>query len=436
MNLELENDINRFIERQKEDYKTALKEIKKGKKQSCWMWFIFPQVRGLGSSTISSFYGIKDLDEGIQYLRNKKLRNNLIEITKALLDLGEVDIRDVMGFFDDIKLKSSMTFFNIVEKESGINCGGIFSKVLTQFFKGEEDENTYKILKKQKLKKENKNEINEEEKEKGKNEFKVDTIESEKTKIFIGKKTKESNVILENEENDNKDKGKEVKEKEEKEKEDKEKEYKVKEEIKEMENTKEEDKVKENKEEKEKVKKREKENVEKEDKEKENKEKEKENKEKEKEKKEDKTNEKKVEKENKNKEDKDKENKGKSLKNSENEKINVKIEDKGEGDNIEDQYETISYNEIKLPLKSPDKNYSLKNEKNGKDILSLHKNKNNINEQNKNEIKKDEEEIIMKNYDENKINGKNDINKNEDINKPTNVEKKNSKCCDINCNII
>ena len=203
MNLELENDINRFIERQKEDYKTALKEIKKGKKQSCWMWFIFPQVRGLGSSTISSFYGIKDLDEGIQYLRNKKLRNNLIEITKALLDLGEVDIRDVMGFIDDIKLKSSMTFFNIVEKESGINCGGIFSKVLTQFFKGEEDENTYKILKKQKLKKENKNEINEEEKEKGKNEFKVDTIESEKTKIFIGKKTKESNVILENEENDN-----------------------------------------------------------------------------------------------------------------------------------------------------------------------------------------------------------------------------------------
>ena len=313
MNLELENDINRFIERQKEDYKTALKEIKNGKKQSCWMWFIFPQVRGLGSSTISSFYGIKDLDEGIQYLRNKKLRNNLIEITKALLDLGEVDIRDVMGFIDDIKLKSSMTFFNIVEKESGINCGGIFNKVLTQFFKGEEDENTYKILKKQKLKKENKNEINEEEKEKGKDEFKVDTIESEKTKIFIGKKTKESNVILENEEKENnkKDKGKEVKEKEEKEKEDKEKEYKVKEEIKEMEKTKKEEKVKENKEEKEKVEKGEKENLEKEDKDKE-----KENKEKEKEKKEDKINEKKVEKENKNKEDKDKENKGKSLKNS------------------------------------------------------------------------------------------------------------------------
>ena len=87
-------------------------------------------------------------------------------------------------------------------------------------------------------------------------------------------------------------------------------------------------------------------------------------------------------------------------------------------------------------MKSPDKNNSLKNEKNGKDILSLHKNKNNINEQNKNEIKKDEEEIIMKNYDENKINGKNDINKNEDINKPSNVEKKNSKCCDFNCNVI
>ena len=93
MNLELENDINIFIERQKEGYNTALKEIKNGKKKSCWMWFIFPQVRRFRSSTISSFYGIKDLEERIQYLSNKKLRKNLIEIKKALLDLGEVDIR-------------------------------------------------------------------------------------------------------------------------------------------------------------------------------------------------------------------------------------------------------------------------------------------------------------------------------------------------------
>ena len=73
MNLELENDINRYIERQKEDYNKALTEIKNGKKQSCWMWFIFPQLRGLGTSTISSYYGIKDLDEGIQYLNNEFL---------------------------------------------------------------------------------------------------------------------------------------------------------------------------------------------------------------------------------------------------------------------------------------------------------------------------------------------------------------------------
>ena len=435
MNLELENDINIFIERQKEGYNTALKEIKNGKKKSCWMWFIFPQVRGLGSSTISSFYGIKDLEEGIQYLSNKKLRKNLIEITKALLDLGEVDIREVMGFIDDIKLKSSMTFFNIVEKESGINCGGIFNKVLTQFFKGEEDENTYKILKKQKLEKDNKNEINEKEKDKNNNkvkdkdEFNADTIESENIKKFIGKKTKESNVKIENEEKENiiKDKGKEVNENVDK---DKEKEEKEKEEIKEMENTKKEEIEKVEKEEKEKVEKEIKEKVEKEVKEKENKEKEKVDKE-------DKEKEEKVRKENKNKEDKDNENKGKSLKNSENENFNIKFENKGEDDNIEDQNEKISYNEIKISLKSYKKNNSLKNEENGKDKLSLYKNKNNINEQNKNEIKKNEDGIIMKNYGEYKINGENDQYNNEAINiKLGKVENKGNKCCDINCNII
>ena len=435
MNLELENDLNRFIERQKEGYNTALKEIKNGKKKSCWMWFIFPQVRGLGSSTISSFYGIKDLEEGIQYLSNKKLRKNLIEITKALLDLGEVDIREVMGFIDDIKLKSSMTFFNIVEKESGINCGGIFNKVLTQFFKGEEDENTYKILKKQKLEKENKNEINEKEKDKNNNkvkdkdEFNADTIESENIKKFIGKKTKESNVKIENEEKENiiKDKGKEVNENGDK---DKEKEDKDKEEIKEMENTKKEEIEKVEKEEKEKVEKEIKEKVEKEVKEKENKEKEKVDKE-------DKEKEEKVGKENKNKEDKDNENKGKSLKNSENENFNIKFENKGEDDNIEDQNEKISYNEIKISLKSYKKNNSLKNEENGKDKLSLYKNKNNINEQNKNEIKKNEDGIIMKNYGEYKINGENDQYNNGAINiKLGKVENKGNKCCDINCNII
>ena len=411
MNLELENDINRYIEKQKEDYDKALKEIKNGKKQSCWMWFIFPQLRGLGTSTISSYYGIKDLDEGIQYLNNEILRNNLIEITKALLDLGEVDIREVMGFIDDIKLKSSMTFFNIVEKESGINCGGIFNKVLIQFFKGEEDENTYNILKKQKLEKEKKNEINEKDKDK------LDTIDTENAQKFIGKKTKENKEIIENEEkeNDNKDKGK-VKEKEEKEKENKEKEQKEKEE-KEKENKEKEQKEKEDKG---------KEEKEKEEKETENKEKEQKEKE---------------EKENKEKEEetiKEKENKGKKLKNSENEYLKEKIENKGDDDSIEDQYEKISYNENKLPLKSPKMNKSLKkvkNENNGTDKLSLHKNEKNINEQNKNKM--NDEEIILKNYGDYKIKRKKETEQNNDISiQLKKVEIRENKCCDINCNII
>jgi len=404
MNLELENDINRFIEKQKEDYNTALEEIKKGKKQSCWMWYIFPQLRGLGTSTISSFYGIKDLEEGIQYLSNEILRNNLIEITNTLLDLGDTDIKEVMGFIDDIKLKSSMTFFNIVEKESGINCGGIFSKVLTQFFKGEEDENTYKILQKQKLEKENenKNEI----KENDKDECKADTIEIEDDKKFIGKKTKESNEKIENEKEE-----KEEKEKEEKEKGDKE------------ENKENEEKEKEEKESNEK-KEKEKEKEEKEKEEKDKIEKEIENKEK--------------------KEKKEKENKGKELKDSENENFKEKTENKGNDNIKEDQYENISYNENKIPLKSIKVNNSLKKEKkekkekNVKEKLSLNENKKCINKQNKNRIKEDEE-IKMKNYDD--YQNSEEYFKEIDKNKGTNiklrkVENKDNKCCEINCNII
>ena len=403
MNLELENDINRFIEKQKEDFNKALEEIKKGKKQSCWMWYIFPQLRGLGTSTISSFYGIKDLEEGILYLSNEILRNNLIEITKTLLDLGDTDIKEVMGFIDDIKLKSSMTFFNIVEKESGINCGGIFSKVLTQFFKGEEDENTYKILQKQKLEKEKENENKNEIKENDKDECKADTIEIEDDKKFIGKKTKESNEKIENEKEE-----KEEKENEEKEKGDKE------------ENKENEEKEKEEKESNEK-KEKEKEKEEKEKEEKDKIEKEIENKEK--------------------KEKKEKENKGKELKDSENENFKEKTENKGNDNIIEDQYENISYNENKIPLKSIKVNNSLKKEKKEKNVkekLSLNENKKCINKQNKNRIKEDEE-IKMKNYDD--YQNSEEYFKEIDKNKGTNinlrkVENKDNKCCEINCNII
>ena len=154
-----DDGLERFIEQQEKEYDLALKEIKNGKKESCWMWYIFPQIKGLGKSSLSKYYGIKDIEEANEYLKNEKLKNNLLEITKSLLNLGNVDIKKVMGFIDDKKLQSSMTLFNEAELNSHINCGKIFQKVLTQFFNNEKDNNTLKILEEQKkIKNEEKNE--------------------------------------------------------------------------------------------------------------------------------------------------------------------------------------------------------------------------------------------------------------------------------------
>ena len=146
------SEIDRFIEAQETHYELALKEVKNGKKISCWMWYIFPQIQGLGFSQINKKYSIKDIEEGKLYLENDILKNRLIEITQALLELNDVDIHEVMGI-DDVKLKSSMTLFKKVEETYNINCGNIFQKVLDKFFNGEEDNRTIIILEKQKLEK-------------------------------------------------------------------------------------------------------------------------------------------------------------------------------------------------------------------------------------------------------------------------------------------
>ena len=143
--------LERFLSQQKKEFDLALYEIKSGKKISCWMWYIFPQIRGLGQSAISNYYGIKDINEGILYLKNEKLKHNLMVISKALLDLGYVDISKVFGYTDALKLRSSMTLFDEIERISGIYCNNIFEKVLKQFFT-QKDINTLKIIKKQQIK--------------------------------------------------------------------------------------------------------------------------------------------------------------------------------------------------------------------------------------------------------------------------------------------
>ena len=120
-----EADLERFLKEQEEDYPKALKEIKSGKKESCWMWYIFPQIQGLGFSEMNKKYSIKDIEEAKAYLENETLKSRLIEITQALLDLENADIHEVMSS-DDCKLKSSMTLFKIVEEQYNIDCGKIY----------------------------------------------------------------------------------------------------------------------------------------------------------------------------------------------------------------------------------------------------------------------------------------------------------------------
>ena len=138
----MKNDLERFLKAQEKDYEHALNEIKNGRKTGHWIWYIFPQIAGLGFSSTSKYYSIKDKNEAIEYLKNKTLKNRLIEICEALLSLESDDATYVMGYPDDLKLKSSMTLFDEV---SDID---VFKEVLDKFDKGEQDAMTISLLNK------------------------------------------------------------------------------------------------------------------------------------------------------------------------------------------------------------------------------------------------------------------------------------------------
>ncbi len=138
----MENNLKRFITAQERDYELALEEIKRGRKQSHWMWYIFPQLKGLGHSATAEFYGIAGKEEALEYLNNYYLRNNLIRITKILYNLDD-DITNILGYPDDLKLKSCMTLFNYVDPNIQI-----FQKVLDKFYDGEKDQITLNLIEK------------------------------------------------------------------------------------------------------------------------------------------------------------------------------------------------------------------------------------------------------------------------------------------------
>ena len=135
-------DLERFISAQENSYKTALSEISNGEKVSHWIWYIFSQLKGLGRSYNSEYYGIKNVDEAKSYLSHPILSARLLEITEALLNLNENNPLKVMGSPDDLKLKSCMTLFAYISED-----GSIFHQVLEKYFGGSRDEKTLSIIK-------------------------------------------------------------------------------------------------------------------------------------------------------------------------------------------------------------------------------------------------------------------------------------------------
>lgn len=134
-------DLNRFIEAQKNSYATALAEIKAGRKETHWIWYIFPQLKSLGRSNTAFYYGIANLDEAKAYMAEPTLRARLIAITQALLALDESDPHRVMGYPDDLKLRSCMTLFEIAAPDVPE-----FGQVLDKFYGGQRDQMTRYII--------------------------------------------------------------------------------------------------------------------------------------------------------------------------------------------------------------------------------------------------------------------------------------------------
>ena len=133
-------NINRFVDMHKLNYEVALQEIKNGYKRSHWMWYIFPQLKDLGRSSTSEFYGIENIDEVKEYMGNDYLKNNMLEICNELLK-QDGGIRYIMGYPDYLKLNSCMTLFEYAFPEEKI-----FSKVIDKFYNGKRDNLTLDIL--------------------------------------------------------------------------------------------------------------------------------------------------------------------------------------------------------------------------------------------------------------------------------------------------
>ena len=133
--------LDRFLDAQRGDYAAALAEVRRGRKTSHWMWYIFPQIAGLGQSSTARYYSIRDLEEAREYYAHPVLGQRLREISGVLLELRGSDPVAVFGGIDSMKLKSSMTLFAAAAPDDPV-----FQQVLDKYYGGEQDALTLRIL--------------------------------------------------------------------------------------------------------------------------------------------------------------------------------------------------------------------------------------------------------------------------------------------------
>ena len=134
-------ELQRFRDAQDGVIDAALAELRRGRKQSHWMWFVFPQLAGLGRSGMAERYAIRSLDEAKAYLADPVLGQRLVECTEAMLSHSDVSAHDILGSPDDLKFRSSMTLFALV-----LPPGSVFHRAIDRFYEGEMDARTLDLL--------------------------------------------------------------------------------------------------------------------------------------------------------------------------------------------------------------------------------------------------------------------------------------------------
>lgn len=137
----IDNTLTRFLSAQQNIYPQVLKELQSGKKTTHWMWFIFPQIEGLGHSSTAKYYSIKNIEEANEYLAHPVLGKRLLECSNVLLNIDAKTADEIFGFPDNMKLRSCMTLFKYVAPEQRV-----FADVVKKYFNAQHDEQTVSIL--------------------------------------------------------------------------------------------------------------------------------------------------------------------------------------------------------------------------------------------------------------------------------------------------